>query len=85
MNPEPRSIDTLNAGWKAIGMMSEPLWRGDSDAIEGCVEHREIRSRQGLETEARAGRKGLWAGPQPVPPWEWRKTRKGQNARAEAR
>jgi micrococcal nuclease len=28
---------------------------------------------EGLETAARAGRKGLWADPQPVPPWEWRK------------
>ena len=24
----------------------------------------------GLEKEARAGKKGLWADPQPVPPWE---------------
>lgn len=26
-----------------------------------------------LETEAREARKGLWADPQLVPPWEWRK------------
>lgn len=26
-----------------------------------------------LEQEARAGRKGLWVDPQPVPPWESRK------------
>jgi micrococcal nuclease len=30
---------------------------------------------EGLEKEARAGKKGLWADPQPVPPWEWRKRR----------
>jgi endonuclease YncB( thermonuclease family) len=28
---------------------------------------------KGLEKNVRTGRKGLWADPQPVPPWEWRK------------
>jgi hypothetical protein len=35
------------------------------------------------EREARQGRRGLWADPKPVPPWEWRATakeRKGQPA-----
>ena len=27
-----------------------------------------------LEKEARGRRKGLWADPQPVPPWEWRRS-----------
>ena len=28
---------------------------------------------EGLEAEAREARKRLWADPQPVPAWEWRK------------
>jgi endonuclease YncB( thermonuclease family) len=28
---------------------------------------------EGLEKEAREGKKGLWAHPHPVPPWELRK------------
>ncbi len=29
-----------------------------------------------LEEEARVARRGLWADPEPVPPWEWRTQRK---------
>jgi endonuclease YncB( thermonuclease family) len=29
-----------------------------------------------LEKAAQKERKGLWADPQPVPPWEWRKLKK---------
>ena len=31
---------------------------------------------KGLEHEALEAKKGLWADLQPVPPWEWRKTKK---------
>jgi endonuclease YncB( thermonuclease family) len=30
------------------------------------------RKLEGLELEAREAKKGLWADPQLVPPWEWR-------------
>jgi endonuclease YncB( thermonuclease family) len=30
---------------------------------------------EGLETEAREAKKGLWTDPHPVPPWEWRHRR----------
>ena len=31
---------------------------------------------KGLEKHAREAKKGLWADPRPVPPWEWRKREK---------
>jgi len=33
---------------------------------------------ESLEKEAREAKKGLWADPQPFPPWVYRKSRQGQ-------
>jgi micrococcal nuclease len=34
---------------------------------------------EGLETEARKAQKGLWIDPTPIPPWVYRKARRGQS------
>jgi hypothetical protein len=34
---------------------------------------------QGLEKEAREAKKGLWVDPAAIPPWVYRKTRRGQS------
>jgi micrococcal nuclease len=31
---------------------------------------------EGLEAKAREAKRGLWADPNPIPPWEWRRMRK---------
>jgi hypothetical protein len=33
---------------------------------------------EGLEQEAREAKKGVWADPHPLPPWEWRKLRRSR-------
>ena len=33
---------------------------------------------EGLEREAREAKRGLWVDPRPVPPWVYRKARRGQ-------
>jgi len=35
-----------------------------------ALDNRELMK---LEQDARKARRGVWADPQPVPPWEWRK------------
>jgi micrococcal nuclease len=34
---------------------------------------------EGLEQEAREAKKGLWADPAPIPPWVFRKAKRGQS------
>jgi micrococcal nuclease len=37
-----------------------------------------------VEQAAKTARKGLWADPKPVPPWEWRKGEKERRAAKKA-
>jgi len=32
---------------------------------------------EGIEMDAKTAKKGLWSDSAPVPPWEWRKARRG--------
>ena len=59
------------------------IYRGDLDVNAEQVRqgmawvyrrYSESRNLQQVEAEARKQRRGLWQGPKPVPPWEWRKT-----------
>ena len=59
------------------------------NAVRKCLAHantlcrmyggcRPCTVRQGLEHEAREDKKGLWVDPAPIPPWVYRKARRGQ-------
>lgn len=43
---------------------------------EGEQEPLDRASYSEAEIEARAARRGLWADPEPIPPWDWRKGRR---------
>lgn len=61
-----------------VGASSESV--NETQVAEGWAWHysRYSSSRRlaELERQARALRKGLWAGPRPVPPWEWRASKR---------
>jgi endonuclease YncB( thermonuclease family) len=47
----------------------------DEEEFQG--DDAEVQELKVLEAEARKGRRGLWADPQPVPPWLYRRLRSG--------
>lgn len=49
-------------------------WHYKQYQREQSVEDRMIYTL--AEEQARAGKRGLWIGPEPVPPWDWRKQQK---------
>lgn len=49
-------------------------WHYRKYAKEQPIEDREIYAQ--AEDRARAGQRGLWSDAEPVPPWEWRKSKK---------
>lgn len=49
-------------------------WHYRKYAKEQPIEDREIYAQ--AEDRARAGQRGLWSNAEPMPPWEWRKSKK---------
>jgi endonuclease YncB( thermonuclease family) len=49
-------------------------WHYKKYAKEQPIADRETYAR--AEAQARAGRRGLWSEAEPIPPWEWRKSKK---------
>ena len=55
-------------------------WHATPYLREQTPQEREEYAR--AERAARADRRGLWVDPNPVPPWEWRKSERAERARA---
>lgn len=64
------------------------IWYGKTSVNEEMVKegwawryrhsaNRELASR---EADARSARKGLWSEPDPMPPWEWKAAKRGEDA-----
>jgi endonuclease YncB( thermonuclease family) len=71
-----RCPQTLDAG---LAVLSSGLaWHYKKYQNEQLPEDRELYAI--TEEEARSNRSGLWAEANPVPPWEWRKSRRSGRA-----
>jgi len=55
-----------------MGPTSIVCWSKTAGAAGTGNTRQAIRVLEGLEKEAREGKKGLWVDLAPVPPWEWR-------------
>ena len=76
---EPRS----NAGWRDYRLVADVILPDGRNLNRELVRaglawwYRRYAPHdaelEALEAEARAARRGLWADPHPVPPWEWRR------------
>lgn len=65
-----RRVGTLAADGRDLS--AELVRRGDAWATRYYAD----RVLLGLETRARSAGRGLWAQPDPIPPWRWRKAQK---------
>ena len=68
------------------------IYRGDLDVNAEQVRqgmawvyrhYSDDRNLEQIEAEARKQGRGLWRGPKPVPPWEWRKTLEARRTRTQ--
>lgn len=58
----------------------EQVQRGLAWVYDRYVKDRSLYADQ---NDARSARRGLWTDPNPIAPWEWRRTRHGDNAHRE--
>jgi micrococcal nuclease len=76
-----RAVRAVTTGEDRYGRTLATLYVGDVDVNAEQVrlgmawvyrQYADAPSLYAIEAEAKAARRGLWADPDPVPPWEWR-------------
>jgi endonuclease YncB( thermonuclease family) len=65
----PACLDRTDANYQQIA--GGFAWHDKQNEREQSRDDRERYA--AAENQARAAKRGLWADPAPVPPWEWRK------------
>jgi endonuclease YncB( thermonuclease family) len=67
----PACLNQADAGYEQIA--AGLAWHYKEHAKEQARDDRDRYA--AAESQARAAKRGLWADPAPVPPWEWRKSK----------
>lgn len=74
---DQRVVGKINVGIRDIGLeliRGGAAWHANHYMREQSSKDRALYSE--AEVDARRGRRGLWAGTTPIPPWEFRSTRR---------